>query len=59
MLKQTITWSLKHPALVLAHAARALAPHQRPRRVITLDALPLGPTGKIDRRAVAALLAAP
>ncbi|MCE9576216.1 MAG: AMP-binding protein [Deltaproteobacteria bacterium] len=43
------------PQAILAHGA--LAPHQRPRRVITLAALPLGPTGKIDRRAVAALLA--
>ena len=44
--------------LVLAHCAARLAPHQRPRRLVTTAALPLGPTGKIDRRACAGLAAA-
>ncbi len=44
------------PQAILAHGA--LAPHQRPRRVVPVEALPLGPTGKVDRRAVAALVAA-
>lgn len=41
-----------------AAAARwraALPPHARPRRVALVDALPLLPTGKLDRRAAAAL----
>jgi acyl-CoA synthetase (AMP-forming)/AMP-acid ligase II len=42
-------------AAALAHCAAHLAPHQRPRRLTTLGALPLGPTGKIDRRACAQL----
>jgi O-succinylbenzoic acid--CoA ligase len=45
------------PDAIRAHASAALAPHQRPRRIIEVAALPLGPTGKVDRRAVAALLA--
>ncbi len=32
-----------------AEVATALAPHKRPRRVCVVDALPTGPTGKIDR----------
>ncbi len=35
-------------------AIAALAPHARPRRIAMVESLPLGPTGKIDRRAVAA-----
>ncbi len=35
-------------------AIAALPPHARPRRLIVVDTLPLGATGKIDRRAVAA-----
>ena len=38
----------------LAAALAVLAPWKRPRHVAWLDALPLGPTGKVDRRAVAA-----
>ncbi len=30
-----------------------LPSHHRPRRLVVVDALPLGPTGKVDRRAVA------
>ncbi|HTJ41920.1 MAG TPA: fatty acid--CoA ligase family protein [Kofleriaceae bacterium] len=41
--------------LALAHCAARLAPHQRPRRLIATPSLPLGPTGKIDRRACARL----
>jgi O-succinylbenzoic acid--CoA ligase len=36
-----------------AHLARSLAPHKRPRLVAVLPSLPLGPGGKVDRRAVA------
>lgn len=32
--------------------AKNLAPHEKPRRVLWLDELPLGPTGKVDREAV-------
>jgi acyl-CoA synthetase (AMP-forming)/AMP-acid ligase II len=42
-------------AALVAHLTAALAPHQRPRCVAVLAALPLGPTGKVDRRAAAAL----
>jgi acyl-CoA synthetase (AMP-forming)/AMP-acid ligase II len=38
-------------------ACGALAPHKRPKHVHVLEAMPLGATGKIDRRALAALLA--
>lgn len=34
-----------------SHLAAALAPHQRPRRIAVLDALPFSKTGKVDRRA--------
>ena len=36
-------------AAVAAHAAGRLAPYKRPSRIVALDALPVGPTGKIDR----------
>lgn len=39
-----------------AALATRLAPHKRPRRWIQLDALPLTPAGKLDRRALAAKL---
>ena len=32
-----------------AHVAAYLAPYKRPRRYLTIDALPLGRTGKVDR----------
>lgn len=35
-----------------AHAAGRLAPYKRPSRIVALDALPVGPTGKIDRIAL-------
>ena len=38
-------------------ACRELASHKRPKAVHVVDELPLGATGKIDRRAVARLLA--
>ena len=36
-------------AAVAAHAAGQLAPYKRPSRIVALDALPIGATGKIDR----------
>jgi O-succinylbenzoic acid--CoA ligase len=39
--------------------ARALPAHARPRELALVAALPLGPTGKVDRRAAAALPRAP
>ncbi len=43
-------------AAALARALRErLAPFQRPRRIAWFDELPLGPTGKLDRRAAARL----
>ena len=42
----------------LEKLAHVLAPHARPRHVAFVDALPLGPTGKVDRAAVAQQLAA-
>ena len=44
-------------AALVAHLA-ALGPHHRPRRLAIVDALPLGPSGKVDRRAAAARYAA-
>jgi len=41
----------------LDRAIAGLAPHLRPRRVRVVDSLPLGPTGKVDRRRAAATLA--
>jgi o-succinylbenzoate---CoA ligase len=43
-------------AAVEAFARARMAPHQRPRRLLLVDALPLGPTGKVDRRALRARL---
>ncbi len=48
-----------NPEALLAWAAERLAPHARPRRVRLVDALPTGPSGKVDRRAVAALAGEP
>lgn len=36
-------------AALAVHAAGQLAPYKRPSRIVALDALPVGPTGKIDR----------
>ena len=41
---------------LVAHLA-ALGPHHRPRRLAYLDALPVGATGKVDRRTAAAIAA--
>jgi acyl-coenzyme A synthetase/AMP-(fatty) acid ligase len=35
---------------------RVLAPYMMPRRIIDLDSLPLGSSGKVDRRALARYL---
>lgn len=40
---------------VIAQARERLAPHRRPRRWAVLDALPLGPSGKVDRGAALGL----
>ncbi|MCL4222866.1 MAG: AMP-binding protein [Myxococcales bacterium] len=42
--------------VALDAAVAALAPHARPRVIALVDALPRGPTGKLDREAVRALL---
>jgi acyl-coenzyme A synthetase/AMP-(fatty) acid ligase len=39
----------------MKHWHAKLAPHARPRALVELAKLPLLPTGKVDRRAVAAL----
>jgi o-succinylbenzoate---CoA ligase len=49
------------PGALVDRIAAALTPlgaHHRPRRLAILPALPLGPTGKVDRRATAAAAAA-
>jgi acyl-CoA synthetase (AMP-forming)/AMP-acid ligase II len=54
-----VTVTGTEPAEVVSEVDRAclsLARHKRPKEVHVLDALPLGATGKIDRRAVARLL---
>jgi acyl-CoA synthetase (AMP-forming)/AMP-acid ligase II len=38
-------------AELIAHCGRELAEHKVPRRIVVLDALPLGPTGKVRLRA--------
>jgi o-succinylbenzoate---CoA ligase len=43
-------------AALHAWLAAHLPPHLRPRRLAVVDALPLGPTGKVDRRALATQL---
>jgi oxalate---CoA ligase len=42
------------PGKLLDRCRRALSPHQQPARVIVVDTLPTGPTGKPDRRALRA-----
>jgi len=44
------------PDSVLAAVAHRLAPFKRPRRVVVLDSLPLGRSGKPDRRAARRIL---
>ena len=39
-----------HPAAILAHAETLLAKYKRPREVITVDALPRTPNGKVRRK---------
>ncbi|MCK6550508.1 AMP-binding protein [Myxococcota bacterium] len=43
-------------AAVHAFARDRLAAHKRPKALVVVDALPLGPSGKVDRRAVKALV---
>lgn len=45
------------PAQVRTHCARKLSPHKIPRDMILLDAMPVTPRGKVDRRALWALTA--
>ena len=45
------------PAQLLGRCRQALRPHQQPACVIVIDALPTGPTGKPDRRALRATAA--
>ena len=40
---------------VRRHCAHHLSPHKIPRTIVVLDALPLTPRGKVDRKALAAL----
>ncbi len=42
------------PSAVAAFAAAQLAPYKRPARIIALDALPVGSTGKLDKVALSA-----
>jgi acyl-CoA synthetase (AMP-forming)/AMP-acid ligase II len=41
-------------AELLAACQRALSPHKRPADIVLVDALPAGPTGKLNRRALRA-----
>jgi acyl-CoA synthetase (AMP-forming)/AMP-acid ligase II len=54
-----VVGELGDPEAVVARACVGLAPHKRPKEVHVLPELPLGATGKIDRRAVARLLQGP
>jgi hypothetical protein len=42
------------PVELRAHCARSLPEHMLPASIVVLDRLPLGPTGKVDRRALPA-----
>jgi oxalate---CoA ligase len=42
---------------LIARCSRELSPYKRPVSVVVMDALPVGPAGKIDRRALRAHLA--
>ena len=42
------------PGAVAAFAAARLAPYKRPARIVALAVLPVGPTGKLDKAALAA-----
>jgi acyl-CoA synthetase (AMP-forming)/AMP-acid ligase II len=46
------------PGRLVSRCRQALSPHQQPASVIVIDALPTGPTGKPDRRALRAAAAA-
>ncbi len=46
-----------NPVDAVAEVCRVLAPHKRPKSVHLVDTMPLGATGKIDRRALARQLA--
>lgn len=45
------------PGQLLGRCRQALSAHQQPASVIVVDALPTGPTGKPDRRALRAAAA--
>lgn len=45
-----------HPEELRAHVAARLAPFKVPRRMLVVDAIPKGPTGKLQRSALAAQL---
>lgn len=47
----------ENPADALAEVAENLASHQRPRKLCVLEPMPIGPTGKIDRRETARVAA--
>jgi acyl-CoA synthetase (AMP-forming)/AMP-acid ligase II len=44
------------PALLEAHCAKRLASFKVPRHIVVVDAIPKGPTGKVQRRHMASLL---
>ena len=48
--------ALTTPAQLRAHVAQRLEPFKVPRRVVQVDDIPRGPTGKIERRHLATLL---
>ena len=50
---QLLPGSTVNPADLTAHAARQLAPYKRPCKIIVLDALPAGSTGKILKHRLA------
>jgi len=45
------------PAELVRHAARRLAPFKLPKKIIIVDSLPRGPTGKLQRRALSEMFA--